>query len=381
MEENKLTDQNIEDISKVLRENVENNDNLKILVNPPEHEPEDDRKVETTVQINPKTGEQQVVEVKEIGEDPNTSSLEETFTDLSNNDNIFNDDFTIEADDIKKSLKDSATLTELNDYNISEEATIALLNLVNRVRNKENINVYKELPEEIKDMIDKYMKQQGIFGFSNQANMMRNAVARALIDEFITNISMDKYMNSFNQEVENVFKNVGKEISDLYKEYDKEKASYIEELKSKIPEDSPKRDLVEKVLDAMYDGFTLNRLKEFAPSCKIKAIEMEKPDQRIFSYFKNKYKGNTYNIYDPVMVYEILCRHNKDVDPKDNLRFFIAYCKFCQNFDPSIPDQHAFMYYTLYNIILLDIYKEQAYDDYAPRLLKNINEVISKIKK
>lgn len=376
-----LTDQNVEDITKVLKENVENSDSLKILTNPPkEYDDKDleDKQVNTTVQINPTTGEQQVIESKELNteDNPEENSLEETFTELSNNDNIFSDDFEITEDDIKESLKDSATLGLDKEFNLSDEAILQLLNIVNKVRANENINVYKELPEEIKNMINKYMSQQGIVGFSTQANTARNTISRLLIDEFISNISVNKYTESFNQEVENVFKNVGKEISNLYKEYDKERSSYIEELKSKIPQDSPKRDLVEKVLDAMYDGFKLDRLKEYAKKCRIKKIEYEKPQQRVFYNFENKYNGNTYNIYKPSMVYEILCRHNK-IDPKENLKFFLIFCHFCKNYNPSVPEEHAFMYYTLYNIILLDIYKDEAYDDYAPRLLKNINEVIN----
>ena len=54
----------------------------------------------------------------------------------------------------------------------------------------------------------------------------------------------------------------------------------------------------------------------------------------------------------------------------------LAYCKFCLNYKPEVPEEHAFVYYVLYNIALLDIYKSQEYDDFAPEFLKNIVDII-----
>ena len=44
------------------------------------------------------------------------------------------------------------------------------------------------------------------------------------------------------------------------------------------------------------------------------------------------------------------------------------------NYKANVPEQHAFMYYTLYNIMLLDIYKEEQYKEFATGFISNIIE-------
>jgi hypothetical protein len=44
------------------------------------------------------------------------------------------------------------------------------------------------------------------------------------------------------------------------------------------------------------------------------------------------------------------------------------------NYRVDVPDQHAFMYYTLYNIMLLDVYKGDEYMEFAKGFIHNIIE-------
>ena len=115
---------------------------------------------------------------------------------------------------------------------------------------------------------------------------------------------------------------------------------------------------------------------------KIKSIELEKPQQWAFNIIESKYHDKSYSIYQMSMILDLLNRHNPNmVDNNGNLAFLILFCKYCQNYDPANIKEHVYMYYTIYNIVLLDIYKDAEYDEFAPGLIQNINEVIGNIKK
>lgn len=321
-------------------------------------------------------------------------TMEEALSDLG--EAIFTEDEEIEftADDIKSSLKNSMFTEGQTDFTIPEEDILTILNIVEKVRNKENINIYAALPQSVKDMINKYMLEQGVQGYSVQSNSIRNMLASTLIDEFISNISINKTVDSFNKEMEDLFVKTGEEFSKMYKEYDTERTKYLEAALEKIPEDDPKRETITKVLDAINDAYKLTRLKEAAPRLKIKHFDREKPE-RLFSAIEFRYNNTQYHIYPFKQVLSVLYKHlapeikktlPEDMDEEkkesaalalacaESVDFMILFSKFCMNYKIEVPEQHAFIYYTLYNIMLLDVYKGEEYDEFAKGLINNIIE-------
>ena len=285
------------------------------------------------------------------------------------------DDVEITADDIKNEYKNSSYMSGVD---LNDDEILKILDIVNRIKNKENVNVYAELPDSVRSAINKYLADNGIVGFTPAGNAARKEIAHAMINEFIADISVEKTIDGFNDQMENMFEKAGKELSAMYADYEKERTSYLESLLEKVPEDDPKRETLIKTLDSIYDAFKLERLKEAATKFrKVKSIELEKPQQRVFSHFENKYKDVDYHMYSLSMCLNILDKHNTGVSHNDNLKFLIAFAKFCKNYDPSVSYEHAFMYYVTYNIVLLDIYKGEELEDYAPKLLENINAVIA----
>lgn len=285
------------------------------------------------------------------------------------------DDVEITADDIKNEYKNSSYMSGVD---LNDDEILKILNIVNRIKNKENVNVYAELPDSVRSAINKYLADNGIVGFTPAGNAARKEIAHAMINEFIADISVEKTIDGFNDQMENMFEKAGKELSAMYADYEKERTSYLESLLEKVPEDDPKRETLIKTLDSIYDAFKLERLKEVAAKFrKVKPIELEKPQQRVFAHFENKYKDVDYHMYSLSMCLNILDKHNTGVSHNDNLKFLIAFAKFCKNYDPSVSYEHAFMYYATYNIVLLDIYKGEELEDYAPKLLENINAVIA----
>lgn len=321
-------------------------------------------------------------------------TMEEALTDLGESISTEDEDIEFTADDIKSSLKDSMFAEGKTDFTLPDEDILVLLDIVEKVRKKENVNIYASFPQSVKDMINKYMLEQGVQGYSVQANSVRNMLASTLIDEFISNISINKTVDSFNQEMEDLFVKTGEEFSKMYKEYDTERTKYLEAALEKIPEGDPKREIITNVLDSINDAYKLTRLREAAPKLKIKNFDREKPE-RVFSDFEFKYRDTSYHIYTIKQVLSVLYKHlapeiektlPEDMDEEkkkataltlasvESVDFLLLFCKFCRNYKADVPEEHAFMYYTLYNIMLLDIYKGEEYDDFAKGFVNNIIE-------
>ena len=321
-------------------------------------------------------------------------TMEEALSELGESVISEDEDIEITSDDIKETFKTSMFNEGDTKYNLPDEDILVLLDIVNRVKAKENVNIYASFPQSVKDMINKYMLDEGVQGYSVQANSIRNMLSTTLIDEFISNISINKTIDSFNQEMEDLFVKTGEEFSKMYKEYDTERTKYLEAALEKIPEGDPKRETITNVLDAINDAYKLTRLKEAAPKLKIKNFDREKPG-RLFSDFEFKYKNTEYHIYPLNTVGDTLRKHlskaiiptlPEDLSEEDKIKkaevmasletldFLLLFCKFCMNYKPNVPEQHAFMYYTLYNIMLLDIYKGEEYKDFADGLIHNIIE-------
>lgn len=339
------------------------------------------------------------VEVKEEEKTPEKKfkSIDEALSDLGSaemNEDIEEEIFTPE--DIRAGLNESPIfMTEAAssntqegeqkpEFEISDESVLQLLDVVNRIKAKENFNIYSALPQEVKTMVDKYLASNGLGGYSVQANTTRNAICKSLMDEFITTVSMEKTVNDFNKEMETLFNSVGKEFSTIYKDYDKERDNYLKSLLEKVPEDDPKRIVLINVMDAINDAYHLTRLRNFVSRTDayglkpFRSIELEKPQQRVFSDFEAKYEKSTHNIYPLKLVVDVLNKYNPTEVKDGNLMFVMAFAKCCKDYSPENVVEHAFMYYTIYNIILLDIYKGEDYDNYAPDLLETVNFVIQK---
>ena len=385
-----LTPEDKEKVIQALKDEIGQNDNLKILRDLPsnngveEHEPEEGKEVKTMVSVNPYTGEKTPVPSdKELEED---KSLEDVFADLGetlNNESEEDSFVDITIDDIKKYHEEEGT--SIGKYDITDETALALIQVINKKQRKDTVK-FKDLPKQIQDYIDQYLlKESGLTGFSPEINSLRNSLTEALLEEYITQIGFNKIDEDFNKEIEALYESAGKEMSPLFKEYNENREEYLRNLTSKI-EDEDKKILAEKVLDSIHDAFELKRITSLENKIKLKAYYLEEPEKVYKSEIENKYHDTEYTIYKLSMIQAILDRHLKSngMIPEDDTetakKIVLAFALFCRNYSINNPEDHAFMYYYTYNIILLDIYKDENYDDYAKDFLANNMKILDVIK-
>lgn len=334
-----------------------------------------------TDNIDPLTN---TIEEKDLINSDNDLDIDKMFEDVEKN--LTEEDLKVEIteDDLKSQLESDANQYFKNIKFTSEDLS-QFLKVVNKVQNKEKFSIYKELPEPIKKGLDKYLAQAGLGGYSVKANTFRNDMAEIIIDEFIRNISLEKYNKDLDEQMEKIQKELNENISSIWKDYTDKRKEYIAKIVQDDTDEERKRNIGE-ILDAMNDGFELKCIKEAAPRIKIKNYELENPN-RAFSLLHDKYTASTCinNIYSIFKAHDTLKRHmmiNDDVkDPDDITRFFIAICKVCMNYNANSPKDHAFVYYAIYNPILLDIYKGEQYNEFYDKYKVNVLEVIDLLKR
>ena len=338
---NKLTDENIEDINKVLEDNVNNNENLKLIKDLPSNNDieesinnsEEGYMKKANVIVDPNTGENKIISTEDNDlEDIFTiddTSFEDLVKQVENGEIDVNiDDSPVTEEEVKSNI---GILDENGDINISDEDVQTLMSVINRRMNKEDFNVYKALPKEIQKQINTSIgisdKIDAPIVVPNEARYLRNEMAEAIIDQFIMNTSMDRAKNDLNKEIEKVFKESSESIAESSVDYIKERnqkyRDYVETL-----EDEEKKQKLTETLDTIDSAYNLNVLKEFAKKCKIKKYDLENP-KNYFRDFLNKYKDSPYNIYDIKLTLPILERKivdNENYNSADIVAFITIYC-------------------------------------------------------
>lgn len=138
--------------------------------------------------------------------------------------------------DVEGLLQESIKSEMSNKFDLSDEDTLKFASVINRVRANEDFNVYKELPDPIKENINKAMDEEGIA--KSDRYLYLNNFARMLIEEIIS----DSEFNALSIDLEKAMGEVLPTPLEMYSETNRD---YIEnkflEVAEKIKEEDPIR--------------------------------------------------------------------------------------------------------------------------------------------
>ena len=316
------------------------------------------------VTIDPTTGKEKIMNAEEVNIDEDTSV-----------DDILDKDFDLEFDNSPISLEelkayintatDDPTLEEIKkSTNISAEDFTVLLDLANRLHNKEDIpSIFNKLPKSVQAIINKSMGPGYDNVFNANINGFRNDMAEMLLDQMVTDILVDRAKNTMNTGVEKIFDAAKTEIGDTLVGYTEERnKKYRQEIEEKV-EDPEKKAKALEILDKIETTYKLEEFKEYCKKCKIRKIDVEKPESnknydidRLLDKYKNNANFNIYNIYNAQLVLtRTINKDEQKYNSKQIRAFFIAFARYCMNFSPDNTLEHIFMFYTIYNVVLTDI--------------------------
>lgn len=324
---------------------------------------------EMDISINPDTGERQILG-QELKSDNN---IDDIINNLEESNDVFSVDKEISTQDLSY-IDNTNKPSILSIDHMSEEDLTKILGLANRIIKKEKVSAYKELPDNVKEMIDNHIKESGLLlQLPNVAaiNRAKNVIAEELMQEFINNINVNRAKSDFAKELEALYIKSAKDINEVSVEFMETRNEAYREAADKI-EDPKKKKMLLDILDRIEEATNLTELKEFAKKCKIKPIELEKPDNRVFSRFLAKYKNSSNNMYDIKLAQKALLRNILDTNytVNDINSFLIAFCKQVMNYDVENPLDHAYMYYVIYNCAIMDGYKN---DKFKHNVIEVIN--------
>lgn len=386
----KLTDENIEDINKVMEENADNSPDIKLVQSLPSNNGEADNVSneegyvkKANIVIDPNTGENKIIGTVDEEDDSVDNTTFEDLVDMvdSGEINVETDKSPVTEEELKNNI---GILDDTGNINISDEDIHRLLEVINRRMKGEDFNVYKSLPEEIQKQIMSTMGFGGNSGplmLNNNQKAIRNSLAEQIIDEFILTNSINRAKMDFNKEVEQIFKDSAREIAESSVGYTKERnqayREYIETL-----EDEEKKKKLTETLDTIDSAYNLDTLKEFAKTCKIKKYDIEQP-KNYFRDFITKYQNSNYNIYDIKLTIPILERKivdNEKYNNNDIIAFLVCFCKYIRNYKAENILEHSFMYYVIYNIVIADANVSDETKEVSEIFINNIKEVIDNIK-
>lgn len=366
MENNKqqiLTDSQVEEISNYLEENVtENTKKLREVNNSPFPYNTLDKRLESgnaLVEVNPSTGETQII--KPVGENKS-----ETVSNIINGKETKLSDKEIEAE----------TTKALSQIGIENKDIQKFIEIMNRVQNNEKFNIYKELPDKMKQLVMSMYQNHDMIGL--------NKTAKILVEQFINQLNQDKEFVELQNAISKELNIPG--LMDIYSDHLKDTMETQLLDKAKIYRErgmNNQAEALEKIAESFNDSYTFRSI--------IKALDQKHPctkklDKYIKKYirecdnFNFKYSKSKMKIKDVNMVGQVLRRHLDESITDDEIKkFVVLFTRFCMNLSPDVIAEHAFMYYTIINILSLD-FLDKDKDNYK-EILNNITVVIEKIRK
>ena len=273
-------------------------------------------------------------------------------------------------EDIDKKMSDPQNVMkamqktyDLKDSDLNIANVQVLTYLVKRKEKGDKI-YYSDLPDVFKTRIAQTISSEGDGTYMGNKEI-KNQMAEALIDNIQMQLISDQMENTV-VDMQNSIKNyMTKELGEMFNTSRSQQHKIMIEqmpLLASKTEDPQKADILMKVSDAYKQAYTLEDM--FNSYCKgkpkIKSIDVEKIQKHYFT-FNNKYHKSKWVIRDVAMLAPILDRNlDKDIDMKDILTFIAIFLKYTEmkNMNPENIWDHTFMYYVVFNIASLDIYKK-----------------------
>ena len=317
----------------------------------------------TNLNVDPETGL--------IAEAPNTLNIsDESLEDIINNEG------EIEKPRIKEIPK-----AKIDELGLTEEDIPVIMSIVSRMQNGEKFSVYNELPPQMKRTITQICNSMGCYD-----NKVIRSFAKDFVDQLIQEIAMDQeYIDLQNTIKETLDFNV----LDMWSEHIREKMEVdlikqADILQEQYPE---KAQIMRDVVEAFKDSYTFRRqyeLLETSERTRNRLTKDLKRFKRECDFFNFKYNKSKFVINDVTTIVPVLCRKLADTEyTEDDFRKLVMLlCKVSQDLKADNVVDHAFMYYSVSNIIALDYIDigSANLSEFSKTVMENVKALLAKIK-
>ena len=286
---------------------------------------------------------------------------------------------------------------------LSDEATMQLIEVMAQMRKDPNYPVFMNLPKEVQLVVSKLAMDNGM----DPNNL--NEVSRLLLNEFLNSAGMEQSLIDLEKALDESLKIPS--VMDMYSEHirqvmEEKIPEVVEELKETDPEKADLLNEVKRMFTLSYNfGFARERyLLDSKLRKAIRRHEVEfKRSIDLFNYQneKSNFKMNDASHVPIVLTELFITGPYREADLYDNAgedvpkdiqdlidmnikkadieKFCILIFRSCRGIDPMAVDSAAYMYYLVRNIIALRHTKE-AKTSFAAELINNICNTITFIR-
>ncbi len=292
------------------------------------------------------------------------------------------EDMTKDEEDILDHIPTTENISkELKEvYDMSEQEILQMMMVIERLRNNETFSVYNNLPEKMQNLVKAGMASNGITPTMEN----RNITARALLEDILHDVKNDEEFIELSKALKEITQipSLIDFHSENYKEVMEEKLVEVaEQCKEEKPEIS--KSLL-AISDAWKDTYTFTRIyknlddKESYRNSVTKDIDHWYPKRvRDFTFKAEKSK---YIINDMNIMLRALNKYFGNKYPEYIYKAFI--CQFyytTMDLDFNKPDEIAYVYYTIKNVISLEFVNKEKMLDFNQELVANLTRLLDYI--
>ena len=307
----------------------------------------------------------------------------DSITPMDNNLGIPQDDMSEisqeEAEEIinKVEERDSDYREILKTYGIRDEKEITEFFMVLNAYKKNNSSadgLYNQLPPFIQTLCDNMVNLSNGYG----SKLSKDNAAKNIIDGIINDAKLNKALDEFNEELNDVTINTSKEYKVLMNEYIENMYKDIDKIKAEDPE---KAKIVEKLKEAFDNAGKFTKELEYLNHTTNKKLEkaLMRYKNECF-YFNRKVNSTDITLPDIDQLYPIIKRALPNYTEKQIKKFIVVICKASATYNFDNIDELAYTYRSIENILsfrAIDIADFES--DFAKEVFGNVSVVINKI--
>lgn len=386
MEKSILTNDQIDEISEAVEEYTEDSTTKEYMKKAKEEAAKDHEGYSENAIVveNPFTGKPMLVTEEEDDDEFNLGSFE----DMMNDDSIT--PMTIDESKIKiteKHVTDEIESIFSETVHLSQDDIETIIELANRVKNKEEFSYYASMPEVIKNAINRIIGLDMGLKMGNFVKEGRNYIASSILTDIVNNATSEILVHDLQKSIKSIKKDATDKIKqDAYWDDSRKYLMYgVLDTATKLDAEGKhdKAEQYREVNKAFLESLTMEDMLEKykAGKIRIKKIEIEKFKRECES-FNMKYRSNTNIIRDINLVLPSLDRHaDKKFDINTIKEFICVFIKYCMNKNPNNITDHTFMYNWISNMLSLDIYNrnDEFSVNFHDQLINNINNFLQVI--
>lgn len=292
-----------------------------------------------------------------------------------------NDSVNISAEDAEKIINavhetDADYKSVLNQYDIPDNEAEEFFTLLSKYRNKKYIEtkgLFNDLPNSLKTLANNMYKMANVEG----VKISKDNIAKNLIESIINDAKLNKALDEFNEELNQVNIDTSKEYKMLMNEYIENMYKDIDKIEA---EDPDKAEILKKIKKAFEDASNFTKELEYLDHTTNKKLEkaLNRYKNECF-YFNRKINSTDISLPDIDTLYPIIKRALPGYTEKQIKKFIITICKASATYNYDNIDELAYSYRSIENILAFRMSTADFTSDYAKEIFGKVSVVINKI--